>query len=187
MSTLASPFGLRPAFKEGGQVDSCTLQSTILSTYASAIFLYDPIKLGTNGTLELAAAGDAFLGSFMGVEYTNITTGKREYSNQWPAAQAANDIVAWFTKEPYLTYEVQANATLAIAVTGAQYDLTTPSGNTTTGLSATALDVASTAASAMVRITGLNPGPDNAWGDAFPIVQVQVSDHQYVATRNGIA
>lgn len=186
MSATASPFGLRPSFKEGGQVESCVLASTILSTYASAIFLYDPVKLGTDGTLQLAAAGDAFLGSFMGVEYDNVTTGKREYSNQWPASQTGNNIVAFYTKEPYLTYEIQANATLAVAVVGAQYDTITPAGNTTTGLSSTSLDVASAAASAQLRVVGLNPGPDNAWGDAFPIVQVQVSDHQYVATRNAI-
>jgi hypothetical protein len=186
MSATASPFGLRPSFKEGGQVESCVLSSTVLSTYASPIFLYDPIKLGTNGTLELAAAGDAFLGSFMGVEWDDTISGQRRYSNQWPASQAGNNIVAYFTKDPYLTYEIQANATLAIAIVGAQYNTIAPAGNTTTGLSLTSLDVASAAANAQMRVTGLNPGPDNAWGDAFPIIQVQVSNHQYVATRVAI-
>ena len=54
---------------------------------------------------------------------------------------------------------------------------------TTTGQSQLMLDVASTAANASMRVIGLVPGADNAWGDNFPIVQVQISEHQMVADR----
>ena len=65
---------------------------------------------------------------------------------------------------------------------GKQYNYTAISaGNTTVGISQLMLDVASNATNAQLRIIGLTPGPDNAWGDAFPIVQVQVSQHQFIA------
>ena len=43
------------------------------------------------------------------------------------------------------------------------------------------LDVSSTTTNASLRLIGLNPGADNAWGDNFPIVLVQISKHQMVA------
>jgi predicted aconitase len=49
------------------------------------------------------------------------------------------------------------------------------------------LDTASVVASggvAQLRVIGITPGPDNAWGDAYTIVQVQISEHQDVATIN---
>jgi hypothetical protein len=36
---------------------------------------------------------------------------------------------------------------------------------------------------AQMRIIDLAPAPDNAFGDNFTIVQVQVSEHQNVADR----
>jgi hypothetical protein len=35
-----------------------------------------------------------------------------------------------------------------------------------------------------MRIIGLTPAVDNDWGDAFTVVQVQVSRSQFVATIN---
>jgi len=35
-----------------------------------------------------------------------------------------------------------------------------------------------------LRIIGFTPAVDNAWGDAYTVVQVQVSRSQYVATIN---
>jgi hypothetical protein len=37
-----------------------------------------------------------------------------------------------------------------------------------------------------MRIIGLTPAVDNAFGDAYTVVQVQVSRSQYVATINAI-
>lgn len=181
MSSTAAPFGLQPVFKSGGTPASEALQSTILSTYATSILQGAPVKIGTNGTLELAAAGDRAIGIFQGVEYTPAT-GRRVVDNKWIASTVATDIVAYYTADPYLTYQIQANATMTIDDVGKQMDWTTATaGSTTTGLSSVALNVASSAANAGLRVVGLIPGPDNAWGDAFPIVLVQFSEHQFVA------
>jgi hypothetical protein len=119
------------------------------------------------------------------VEFTD-SDGRRRVSNKWTASQAATEIVAYATLDPTIVYEVQSNAALTVADIGKQYNLSAISGNTTTGLSTQSLDVSSAAANAMVRLIGVTPGPDNAFGDTYVIVQVQISEHQFVADKAAI-
>jgi hypothetical protein len=159
---------------------------TILTGTASNILQNQPVKIiptsTGEGTVAPAAIGDAFIGTFQGVEFTD-SDGRRRVSNKWTASTAGTDINAYVTLDPTIVYQIQANATLTETSIGKQYDYTAISaGNVTVGLSQLMLDVASNAANAQLRVIGLTPGPDNAWGDAFPIVQVQISQHQFVAT-----
>lgn len=184
---VSAPFGLRPAFHPSGTIRPVV--GTITTGYANNIFMNSPVGIIADGSIALAAAGGVAVagacGAFQGVEYNPTATGPRVVSNMWPAATAAVNIVAAFTQDPNIVYEIQANATLTQAAIGEQFDWsanTTASGNTVTGLSNVTLNVASTAANAGLRVIGLTPGPDNAWGDPFPVVQVQLSEHQFVAT-----
>lgn len=180
MSSTAAPFGLRPAFAPSGTLRPGPL-ATIQTGYATAIFQYSPVVIDANGFLTASAAGADAMGTFLGVEYTD-TLGARRYSNQWVASTAGTDIRAYYTLDQSgIVYEIQANATLTIAAIGQQYDWSALAGSTVTGLSSVSLNVASAAANAGLRVIGLTPGPDNDWGDAFPIVQVQISEHAYVA------
>jgi len=179
MSSTSAPFGLRPALHQSGVVRPSAY--TIITGYTSGILQNQPIKVGTNGTIEAAAIGNRFIGTFQGVEYTD-TLGKRIYSNQWIANTAATNIVVYTTEDPYITYEIQSNAAITVAMIGEQFDFTTiTAGSTTTGLSALMLDVASTAANASLRLLNISPYPDNAAGDTYVICQVQISEHQFVA------
>jgi hypothetical protein len=154
---------------------------TIASAYASNILQNQPVKLGTDGTLQAAAIGDRFIGTFQGVEYTD-TDGKRRVSNKWLASTTATDIVAYATVDPGVIYTIQSNAALSVGDIGKQYDFTTISaGSTTTGLSAMMLDVASSAANASMQLLNIAPGSDNAWGDTYVVAQVRISEHQLVA------
>ena len=184
MSSVSSPFGIRPSFKSGGLVDSTPLAHVIASAYNTNIFQGAPVKIGTNGTLELAANSDRMVGVFEGCYYIP-QTGRPVWDNKWIASTvlaAGTVCVAYYTRDPQLTYEVQANGSLTLANMGDQMNLTvTTAGNATTGLSSAALDTASSGANAGFRIVGLTPAPDNDWGDAFTIVQVQISKHQDVA------
>lgn len=182
MSSVASPFGLKPAFHPSGVIRQ--LQSTILSGFASDIFQFSPVAILADGSLGLVAPGAPIIGAFMGVEWTG-TDGRRRVGNRWIANEVGTDIVAYYTEDPYLIYEIQSNDPVPLADVGAQFDFTALAGNTTTGLSSTALDHAG-GAGTDCRIIGVNPAPDNVFGDAFTIVQVQLSDHQYVATRAAI-
>lgn len=181
MPSTYTPFGLRPLYHPSGIIRPTA--GTIASAYGSNIYQGAPVQIAADGTLTLAAAGARAMGCFCGVEFTP-NDGRRRVSNFWPASQVASDIVAYYTRDPEIIYEVQANATLAITTVGSQYDWTTndtSAGNTTTGLSTVGLNTGAGAANAGLQVLGIGNRVDNAWGDAFPVVQVRISEHQLVA------
>ena len=177
MSATSAPFGVRPSYSPSGVVRPTAY--SIDPTYATTIYQNQPVKL-VDGNLEAAAVNDRFIGTFQGVEWTD-TDGRRRLSNKWSAQSGATEIVAYSTLDPSIVYEVQSNATMDATTIGGQYDFTAASGNATTGLSSQMLDVGSLANNAAFRVIGITPGPNNAWGDTYVIVQVQISEHQNVA------
>jgi hypothetical protein len=187
MTATAAPFGIRPLYSPTGIVRPGPGGSSgpqIESGYATALYQNSPVAISAAGYLVAAAAGSRAIGVFQGVEYVD-STGRPIWLNQWVANTVLSTGTiarAYFTQQQAeLVYEIQANDTLTIAAIGQQYDWTALAGNALTGLSSVALNVASAAANAGLRVIGLVPYPDNDWGDAFPIVQVQFSEHQYVA------
>jgi hypothetical protein len=180
MSSTSSPFGLMPVAQGAGGIIR-PVAYTIATGYTSAILQNQPVKIGTDGTIQAAAIGDRFVGTFQGVEYTD-TDGKRRVSNKWIASTSATDIVAYVTVDPGITYYIQSNAALSVSDIGKEYDFTTiTAGSATTGLSAIMLDVASSATNASLQLLNIAPGADNAWGDTYVIAQVRISEHQLVA------
>lgn len=190
MSATFNPFGLRPSFLSGGRVSTTPQNATIASGYTSNIFQNSPIIIGTDGTIQLAVAAttNRILGTFQGCEFTLTATGRRVVSPLWPASTVATAIVAWITREPYITYEIQADGPVNQADLGNQASISTNltgNGNTTTGFSTVSLVTASmvNTTSLQLRIVGFSPYVDNLPGDAFTIVQVQISQHQDVASQ----
>lgn len=179
MSSTSAPFGLRVAYSPSGIIRPQVY--TILSGYASGILSNQPVKLGTDGSIQAAAIGDRFIGTFQGCQYTD-TNGRTQFSPQWIASTVATNILCTVTLDPTLIYEIQSNAALNLTDIGKQYDFTTITvGSTTTGLSALMLDVASSAANASMQVINIAPGVDNAWGDTYVVAQVRISEHQLVA------
>jgi hypothetical protein len=156
----------------------------VASGLNSNIFQYSPVQyVAASGTIALAAAASRAIGTFMGVEFTP-SDGRRRYSNMWPANQVATDIVAYITRDIYITYEIQGNGPVLQDDIGECGNWTlndTTAGNTTTGLSNVALATPTAAAAAGLQVLGLMPYVDNAWGDAFTIVEVRILQHQLVA------
>ena len=113
MSSTSAPFGLRPAFHPSGLDRASALADGILSTYSVDILKGQPVKMATGGVIQVAAAGDAFLGAFSGVEFTD-TTGRRRVSNSWPAntAYQTGSCIAYFYADQNIVYEIQADGTL---------------------------------------------------------------------------
>ena len=179
MSSTSAPFGLRPVYSPSGVVRPTAY--SIATLYGTAIYQNQPVKL-VDGQLEAAGVGERFIGTFQGVEWTD-SDGRRRISNKWTATTAGTDIVAYATLDPSIVYEIQSNATMTAADIGAQYDFTAASGSATVGNSTQMLDVASAAANASFRVIGITPGSNNAWGDTYVVVQVQISEHQNVADR----
>lgn len=190
MSSTNAPFGLRPAFHPSGLDRAQALAGGIASGYNTDILKGQPVKLDSNGNIVVAAAGESFQGAFAGVEFTD-TTGRRRVSNNWPAntAYQTGSCVAYFYNDPNIVYEIQAAGSLAQSSIGDMADLSnTTAGSTTTGLSQCTLSTTLVGAgnSAQMLIRDLAPYPDNAWGDAYTIVRVQISESQYAGTVNAI-
>jgi hypothetical protein len=186
MPSTSAAFGLRPAFHPSGVVRPVAM--TIESGYNANILQFQPVLISSTGNIQAAGASTPFVGSFMGVEFTD-TDGRRRVSNKWTAGTSATDIIAYVTTDPSIVYEIQSDATLTIADIGSQMDFdSVTAGSTTTGLSAAMLDVATktTSGNALCRVVNLQPDVNNAWGDAFVVVQVQISEHQFVADRAAI-
>jgi hypothetical protein len=186
MSSTSTPFGLRPVYSPMGIPRPFSGQ--IKSGYAANLFQFQPVRQGVSGdsgTVEgyivASAAGEAMIGTFMGVEYVDAT-GRQRVSNYWVSGTTGTNIIAYFTFDSTIVYEIQGNASLSIANIGNQYNTTAASGNTTTGLCTMQLDVSSGTTNAQLRVIGLSSYVDNAWGDSYTIVQVQIAKHQNVAT-----
>jgi hypothetical protein len=189
MSATNAPFGLRPAYHPSGLDRATALADGILSTYSTDILKGQPVKLDTSGVIQVAAAGDAFLGAFSGVEFTD-TTGRRRVSNYWPASTAyqTGSCIAYYYDDPNIVYEIQAAGSLAQTSVGAEADLSnTTAGSTTTGLSQATLSttLAAAGSGAQMRIINLAPYPGNAWGDSYTIVRATVAKHQYAQIASG--
>lgn len=189
MSATNAPFGLRPAYHPSGLDRATALADGILSTYSTDILKGQPVKMATTGVIQVAAAGDAFLGAFSGVEFTD-TTGRRRVSNYWPASTAyqTGSCIAYYYDDPNIVYEIQADGSLAQTSIGAESDLSaTTAGSTTTGLSQCTISTSVVAAGsgAQMRIINLAPYPGNAWGDSFTIVRATVAKHQYAQIASG--
>lgn len=186
MTTTAQPFGLRPSSHPSGTIRPVAY--TIATGYAVNIFQNQPVRIApstgggqTEGTIVAAATGEAFIGTFQGVEFTD-SDGRYRVSNKWTASTAATTITAYVTSDPTIVYEVQTNANVTTADIGKQYNFAnTLVGNSVTGLSSAALDIASAAANASVRLIGLSDSVEDTSTDTYLTVNVQISEHQFVA------
>lgn len=199
MSATSAPFGLRPAYHPSGLdrafalangIQAVSTSGNVSAGYATNILKGQPVKMDTGGYIVVAAAGDAFLGAFAGVEWTD-STGRRRVSNYWPASESfqVGSVVAYFYQDPNIVYEIQSDGTLAQTSIGDEANLSnTTAGSTTTGLSQATLSntLAGAGNNAQMRIIDIAPYPDNAWGDTYVIVRAQISKSQYVAASNAI-
>ena len=188
MSATSAPFGLRPAFFPTGLERAQALANGITSGYSSNILKGQPVVYGTTansgtlGTIIPATTSGTVTGAFAGVEWTD-TTGRRRVSNYWPASTSGTAIVAYFYNDQQIIYEIQADGSMAQTSLGNEYNMNNvTAGSTTTGLSQCTLNSSSAAGNgnqAQLRVVDLAPYPDNAWGDAYTIVRVQIVQTQW--------
>ena len=177
-NTVNAPFGFQPVYHSSGYVRPQAM--TMTDNYANNILQYQPVKIAA-GVVAPVTGTEAFVGTFMGVEFTD-SDGRRRVSNKWVGGNIGTNIVAYITLDPLIVYQIQSTATINVDDIGEQFDFGTPTaGSLTTGLSAATLDAASSAANAQMRLIGITPGADNAFGDTYVICQVEISEHQNVA------
>lgn len=187
MSSTNAPFGLRPAFFPTGLERAQALANGITSGYSSNILKGQAVQYSPGAGVILPVVDTTtnsgnLSGAFAGVEWTD-TTGRRRVSNYWPASTTGTSIVAYFYNDQQIVYEIQADGPVAQTAIGNEANLSNfTAGSTTTGLSQMTMSASlvGSGSTGQVRIVDLAPYPDNAWGDAFTIVRVQVSKPQFV-------
>ena len=190
MPSTNKPFGLRPVYHPSGIIKPRVHKDGILSGYTSNILKGQAVKMDTSGQIVVAAAGDAFLGSFHGVEWTD-STGRMRVSNYWPASTtyAAGSCRAMYYDDPLIVYEIQADGILAATSIDDQADLSDiTGGSAVTGLSSSTLSTTLAGAGNVkqMRIIGLAPNIDNDWGDAYTVVHAMINESQHQATVNAV-
>jgi hypothetical protein len=190
MSSTNAPFGMRPSFHPTGLDRAVAAPNGIASGYSTGILKGQPVALNTSGNVIAATAGSAYQGAFAGHEWTDLS-GRRQIGNQWIAntAYQAGSEITYYYSDPNIVYDMQADGSLAQTSIGDQANFSNISaGSTTTGLSQCTISSSLAGAGNVgdLRIVGLTPAVDNAFGDAYTVVQVQVSRSQYVATVNAI-
>jgi len=164
---------------------------------------FQPVAITTTGQLTIAnqtAGSGKVFGVFDGVEYTN-SDGRRSVAKYAAKTtlDASTNIIFWIFSDPALVYEAQINGSATTAAIGTEYNFDTTTGSTVTdgyaignggaGFSTTALlaTAVGTGNQGQVRVVGLGRevaypgGYNNAWGDAYTIVQVQICNNQFAA------
>ena len=199
MPSTSAPYGFRAVKHPSGLVRSNPY--VIASGYNANIFKGDTVKLVTaTGTIALATTDGArasstatdLLGVFAGVEYTD-GQGKRVVSPFWPTGTVATNIVAWVWDDSATVFEVQGTGTAYVqADIGDQVDAVLTNvggvgGSTLTGLSqASTGTVVGAGSQGQFRVVAIAPAIDNAFGDSYVSVQVQMARPQYVAAKVAI-
>lgn len=181
MSSTLAPQGLVPAYHPSGTIRNENQTDGVASAYGTALYTGTPVKRDTDGTLIAVGTGaDVCIGVFAGCQYT--ANNKRFVSGYFPAGQTydAGSMIAYFTMDPEIIYEGQADGPVAASQVGEGMNLAnTSQGSTYTGFSTQALAATTTGSTdATFQLLGLAPYPNNAWGDAYTRVRVKISTYQ---------
>ena len=186
-----APFGLKPIGKVGQNRDNQGLSEYDVAASATAIYFNDPVKMKSDGTIEVAGAGGAILGSLGGIFFTDATTGKPTFANHLNASNTATDIVGFVSDDPYQRFEIQTNNTGASANTDIfnVADIAYTAGSSPDFVSAVELNDSTLAdgSSATLQILGLSRDPsNNTVGAANVNWIVRINEHELDMNVNGV-
>lgn len=184
MSATAAPFGLRTCYHPAGIERARQYQMS--AAYNVPLYKGSPVALVGN-LINLAAAGADWLGLFAGVTYIDATN-KPVTANTWNGAVAgATNIQVWVLDDPYVVFEIQAAGSIPVGSIGGQanFNGTIGTGSALTGLSLASCSatLAGAGVQGSLRIQDVGQQVDNAWGDAYTIIQVTNARHQFVSDK----
>jgi len=192
--TVSAPYGLKPVNLIGGQVFAgATRQMQIASGYATNIFYGDLVKRIADGTIEkdVGTATATPCGIFLGVSFTNASTGQVQQQQFYPASQqikSGTQIFAVVADDPDTLFQVVSCssgttvAAMGISAIGNNIELIQNAGSTTTGNSAVAINEGTQAVTSSLPIRIIDVVRDTATGtDSFVefIVKINATMHQY--------
>lgn len=191
MASTSSPYGMRPVYHPSGQVTMVTLQDGIASGLSSDIYMGQPVKMTTSGTITpVTATTDAFVGVFWGCIYNPPGGLPPVISNFWPAnaTYVAGTCRAFFYNDPAIVYQIQADGAVAQTSIGDQTTLTNLTANNGLGNSAATASASLVGATnqGQLRIMNKDLYVNNAWGDAYTDLYVTIAKHQFVYPQTAI-
>ena len=191
--TISAPYGLKPVNFIGGQVFAgSTRLMEIASGYATNIFYGDLVKRVATGTIEKDTGTTTATpcGVFLGVSFTNSSTGQVQQQQFYPASQAiatGTQIFAVVADDPDTLFQVAVVSGttvitgVGITAIGNNATLVQNAGSTTTGDSKVALlDSTGTSGTLPIRIIDVVRDTETT-ADNFPevIVKINATMHQY--------
>ena len=191
--TVSAPYGLKPVNLIGGQVFAgATRLMQIASGYATNIFYGDLVKRISDGTIEKDTGTTTATpnGIFLGVQFTNGSTGQVQQQQFYPASQqikSGTQIFAVVADDPDTLFQVAVVSGttvitgVGISAIGNNATLVQNAGSTITGNSAVAiLDSTATTNTLPIRIIDVVRDTATA-ADNFPevIVKINATMHQY--------
>ena len=183
MANVDGANGLVPLRHLAGGDPNRTNEYPIASGYAANIFAGDAVVIASDGTIQAAAATDQNLvGRFGGCRYVN-SQGEQIFSSYWPTGTVATDIAAMVSDDPYIVYGIQSTTggTPAQTNVGNCADLVAGAGDTATGVSRFEASGTMGTGTAQLKIIGLVPAPDNAWGEHAQL-EVILNEHLFKQT-----
>jgi hypothetical protein len=191
--TVSAPYGLKPVNLIGGQVFAgATRMMEIASGYATNIFCGDLVKRISDGTIEKDTGTTTATpcGVFLGVSFTNGSTGQVQQQQYYPASTAIKSgtkILAVVADDPDTLFQVAVVSGttvisgVGITAIGNNATLVQNAGSTTTGDSKVAiLDSTATTNTLPIRIIDVVRDTETTT-DNFPevIVKINATMHQY--------
>ena len=186
MANVAEKYGLRPVRKlDGSPFINAQNRYRIASGYATAIFQGDLVKPVTGGGVEraVAATSDKVIGVFNGVFYTDPTTQKPTFRNNYPGGVAASDIVANIIDDPNVVYSIDSDGAFAVADIFKNFAITNVTGSTQTGISEVQLDHSvsglTTSGTVLQAIDISQDTQNSEAGSANVDVLVRINNHFY--------
>ena len=184
MANKDAAFGLRPIGKVGQNRDNQGLSEYDIAASASAIYFNDPVEILSTGTIGVAAATDALLGSLGGVFFTDASTSKPTFANHLDASNTATDIKGFVSDDPYERFEIQSDGATAAADVGLNADIVYAAGSSPDYVSGVQLDFSDQkTATAQLRIIGISKDPDNnEAGSANVNLVTIINEHQLKGT-----
>ena len=192
MANTLGKFGLRPARQlNGSPFINAQNRYRIAANNTTAIFQGDLVIPTTSGQITRYVAGtsNAVVGVFNGCFYTDPTTQKPTWRNYYPASTNASDIIAFVIDGPDTVFEIDANASFAVADLFQNYSVTNVSGSTLSGISQVQLDVSTSGTASTFVVQAIDIAQDPLNSDltvSNANIMVRINNHFYKAGTAGL-
>jgi hypothetical protein len=194
--TISKPYGFKPVNRiDGLPYAGATQQIRIASTYNTAIFFGDTVKVVAGGSIELSGATTTgtIVGVFMGCQYVN-SSGQTVQAQYYPGT-AVTSAIAYVVVDPSAAFRVAitTSGTTGVVtganqtIVGANVATVYGTGSTTTGDSGSSIVLPANAQGATdtlpFRVIAVVPDTSKVVSNVviYPEVIVKINNPQYTA------